>query len=96
MTLKEFKDSLSNSQPDPGTNDYLKALWYDGKDDWEKAHNIVQDIETSDAAHIHAYLHRKEGDLGNASYWYHRAHRKLPKNSLKVEWEDMVTEYLQN
>ena len=94
MTLSEFKDSLPNTDPDPGLSDYLKALWYDGKNDWEKAHNIVQDIETPEAAHIHAYLHRKEGDLENASYWYHRANRKMPKNSLHEEWEEIIKEYL--
>lgn len=94
MTLNEFKDSLSDNHPDPGMNNYLKALWYDGKNDWEMAHTLVQDLETTEAAHIHAYLHRKEGDLGNASYWYHRAHRKLPKNSLKEEWDEIVREYL--
>ena len=94
MTLTEFKDTLSNTNPDPGLNDYLKALWYDAKNDWETAHSIVQDIETTGAAHIHAYLHRKEGDLGNASYWYHRAHRKLPNNTLHEEWEEIVEEYL--
>jgi hypothetical protein len=94
MTLKEFKDSLVNDKPNTGINDYLKAMWYDGKNNWEMAHTIVQDIESPEAAYIHAYLHRKEGDLGNASYWYHRAHRKLPKNSLQEEWEEIVQLFL--
>ncbi len=95
MTLKDFKNTLSQDKPDLKWNDYLKALWYDGKKDWEAAHTIVQDIETTEAAHIHAYLHRKEGDVGNASYWYNRAHQKLPKNSLEEEWGEIVEHFLQ-
>jgi hypothetical protein len=96
MTLKEFKDSLLADKPSPEISDYLKAMWYDGKNNWEVAHTIVQDIETLEAAHIHAYLHRKEGDLGNASYWYQRAHRNFPKSSLQEEWEEIVKLFLKN
>jgi hypothetical protein len=94
MTLQEFKNSLHEKLPPPELNDLLKALWYDGKEDWEKSHNIVQDINSKDAAWIHAYLHRKEGDLGNASYWYHRAGKNLPSTSLNEEWESIVQAFL--
>ena len=90
MTLEQFKESLSESTPPTSLNLLLKALWFDGRDNWEHAHAIVQDIHSADASWIHAYLHRKEGDLGNASYWYHRANRKLPTTSLHEEWSDLV------
>jgi hypothetical protein len=90
MTLKEFKESLSQEIRPPGISEYLKALWYDAKEDWEKAHTIIQDIEDKTAAWIHAYLHRKEGDIPNADYWYNRAGRKRPSLTLQEEWESIV------
>ncbi|MDB5198481.1 MAG: hypothetical protein JWO92_444 [Chitinophagaceae bacterium] len=75
MNLLSFKQSLINSEPPQGSV-YLKALWYDAKADWDKAHKLIQDIEDENAAWIHAYLHRKEGDISNADYWYRRAGKK--------------------
>jgi len=92
MTLKEFKESLSEKTTTPGMSEYPKALWYDAKVDWEKAHTIIQDIEDKTAAWIHAYLHRKEGDIPNADYWYNRAGRKRPSLALQEEWESIVKE----
>lgn len=94
MTLEEFKSSLKNSAPPEGLTPLLEALWYEGKNDWEMAHNIAQDINSNDGSWIHAYLHRKEGDLGNASYWYSRAGRRMPEVSLEKEWEEIVRELL--
>jgi hypothetical protein len=68
MTYDEFKSSLKNSAPPEKISGLLKSLWYDGKGDWEKSHEIAQDINTTDGSLIHAYLHRKEGDSGNAMY----------------------------
>ena len=93
MTFEEFRNSLSQTNP-PTVNELLKALWFEGKGDWESAHNIAQDIPNNDGSWIHAYLHRVEGDLGNASYWYSRANRKMPSSSLKDEWNAMVKELL--
>lgn len=90
MTFAEFNDSLNQSEPPKQVSALLRALWHDGKGDWHKAHTIVQDIESSDAAAIHAYLHRKEGDRGNASYWYHRAGRDMHKGTLEEEWRELV------
>lgn len=94
MTFQEFNTSLSASQPQAELPDLLKALWFDAKGDWGKAHNIAQ--ETNDAAHclLHAYLHRKEGDIWNADYWYRRANRKRPASTLDEEWEQLVKEWL--
>jgi hypothetical protein len=94
MTLKEFKESLSQKTAPTGISEYLSALWYDAKGDWEKSHTIIQDIENKTAAWIHAYLHRKEGDKWNADYWYNRAGRKRPVVSLEQEWEAIAEELL--
>ena len=97
MTFKEFQESLIQDTATPGMSEYLKALWYDAKGDWVKAHTIIQDIEDlpagrqgKTAAWIHAYLHRKEGDINNADYWYNRAGRKRPSLTLQEEWESIV------
>ncbi|TAL44827.1 MAG: hypothetical protein EPN92_08230 [Chitinophagaceae bacterium] len=94
MTLEQYKESLSSASAPSTVSDYLKALWYDAKGDWEKAHNIIQGIEDNNAAWIHAYLHRKEGDTWNADYWYNRAGRKRPSVSLEEEWEQIVKSLL--
>jgi hypothetical protein len=94
MTFEEFKDSLSAESPPDGINDVLKSLWYDANDDWEKAHSIAQDIQTKDGALLHAYLHRVEGDVWNAGYWYNRAHSGRFKGSLEQEWEFLARRFL--
>lgn len=94
MNFDQFLKSLSSSQPPVSLSPYLEALWYDGKGDWEKAHTVVQDIDDRTAAWVHAYLHRKEGDIGNAGYWYNRAGRKRPDSPLSEEWEKIVKELL--
>jgi hypothetical protein len=90
MTFTEFRESLKQSSPPSQLTDTLQALWYDGKGDWEAAHNVAQEIHTREGSWIHAYLHRKEGDLGNASYWYHRANQPVSKKTLEEEWEDIT------
>src|SRR4051812_17342264 len=94
MTFEEFKSTLAQATPPNGLSEILKALWYDGKDDWNEAHNIAQEINSKEGSLIHAYLHRKEGDAGNAAYWYHRASRPVAKNSLQQEWQELVEEFL--
>ena len=96
MTLKEFKSSLAEKKPPHQLSILLQALWYDAKGDWEASHNLAQDVNTKDGSWIHAYLHRKEGDSGNASYWYHRANRNMPSYSLDQEWEDISSHFLNN
>jgi hypothetical protein len=93
MTLKDFKSTLSSSGP-PALSESLKAMWFDGKGDWEQAHNIAQDIHTLEGSWIHAYLHRKEGDAGNAAYWYSRARQPVCKTSLQEEWNSIVSALL--
>ena len=93
MTIAEFRDSLSRSSP-PSVAPALVALWHDARGDWDAAHHVAQDVEDDTGAWVHAYLHRKEGDLSNASYWYHRAHRPVQSGSLEAEWEQIVTALL--
>jgi hypothetical protein len=90
MQIEEFSKSIAAAHPPENVSPYALALWYDAKGDWEKAHTIVQDMEDKTAARIHAYLHRKEGDAGNAGYWYNKAGTKMPVCSLHNEWEEIV------
>jgi hypothetical protein len=62
------------------------ALWHDAQGDWHQAHAAVQDLETREAAWVHAYLHRKEGDDSNARYWYGRASQPVFRGTLDEEW----------
>ncbi len=94
MNLTTFKESLLNSEPPENASVYLKALWYDAKGDWDKSHKIIQDVEDKNASWIHAYLHRKECDIGNADYWYNKASKKRPTVSLEKEWEEIVNALL--
>jgi len=94
MTIQEFRGSLSNPAPPEGLAVALQALWHDARGDWSRAHQIVQDVETREAARLHAYLHRKEGDLDNARYWYRRAESTEFIGSLDAEWQALVEELL--
>jgi hypothetical protein len=94
MTKEQFNAALSQDTPDAGLSQELQSLWYDKKGDWDTAHTIAQSIQTERGSAIHAYLHREEGDLGNASYWYNRAGRERPTVALEEEWEALLTEML--
>lgn len=87
MTLAEFERTLSKSKPPAGLAPALAALWWAGKDNWDKAHEIVMEEGDKDCAWVHAYLHRLEGDLGNAGYWYRQAERPMPKRPHALEWK---------
>ena len=65
----------------------LKALELDKAGDWEGAHALSQELDNSGGAWLHAYLHRKEGDLGNAAYWYARAGKPVAGDTLEEEWQ---------
>jgi hypothetical protein len=94
MTLDQFKESLKKSFPPEGSSVFLRSLWHDGKGDWDQAHGLVDSLSGADAAHVHAYLHRKEGDFSNADYWYHKAGQNRPTYSLEKEWEFLVSDFL--
>lgn len=95
MTPEEFLKTIKEKNPPAGLEPLLLALWYEAKGDWEKCHTIVQDIDTKEAARIHAYLHRKEGDLWNADYWYRRANAQQPEVSLQEELDQLIKRHLQ-
>ncbi len=95
MTLAEFKISLSQPQPPAESNRYLQALWQAAKGDWDTAHRIVQAMNDNTAAWIHAYLHRQEGDLGNAAYWYSHAGKPRSTKPLQEEWEEITRVWLE-
>ena len=94
MTRQEFHDSLSNQAPPRNLTLALAALWWDAKGDWTKAHESAQEDNGSDGAWVHAYLHRKEGDLSNAAYWYQRAQRPVAHGSLPEEWNEISASLL--
>lgn len=89
-----FLDSLQFDEAPLHLSSYARALWYDAKGNWEKAHEIVQEIPGTKAAKIHAYLHRKERDLFNADYWYEKAGTCRSNVSLQKEWENLVDDFL--
>ena len=95
MNLDELINSLHRGGPPAELTPYLAAMWWEKRGDWERAHQIVQDIETETAALIHAYLHRREGDDPNARYWYSRAGRAFPGGiELDDEWRTLTIELL--
>jgi len=95
MDLNEFKASLSQPTPPDGLSLSLLALWHDAKADWDSAHELAQQDASPEAAWVHAYLHRKEGDQNNAAYWYSRsAGKSVCRLSLDEEWEEIVTALL--
>ena len=89
MTVDEFRATVSSATP-PSVPPLLLALWHDARGDWKKAHELAQDVDDESGAWVHAYLHRKEGDLSNASYWYRRASLPIATDSLDAEWARIV------
>ncbi len=89
-----FRESISQAAPPSGTTGPLVGLWWARKGDWDKAHKIVQDDDSRDAAWVHAYLHRVEGDLPNAGYWYRTAGKPVATNTLDAEWDAIANDLL--
>jgi hypothetical protein len=94
MTFAEFERSLSAAQPPAGLAPVLVALWHDAKGDWTAAHEAAQTVDGPEGAWVHAYLHRKEGDAGNAAYWYRRAGQPVPSEALEAEWRRIAAALL--
>ncbi len=92
--LEAFKETLTADRPPGAASIYLQALWYDGKGDWNGSHELIQDLPDKNASWIHAYLHRKEGDIWNADYWYRKAGKKRPAVTLEEEWAQLVQAFL--
>jgi hypothetical protein len=93
-TFEQFSQSLETSTAPAHLSEPLQALWHGKKGDWEKAHQIVQNLSTPEAAWVHAWLHRQEGDNSNAAYWYAQAGKKASSKGLEAEWEHMVRNLL--
>ncbi len=87
MDLAAFRISLTAAEPPSPLSHALRALWLDAKGDWDGAHDAAQADEGAAGDWVHAYLHRKEGDLGNAAYWYRRAKKSVCRTSLDQEWQ---------
>jgi hypothetical protein len=94
MDLKAFRDSLSESSAPATLSSALLGLWLDANGDWDGAHRAVQSESSGDATWVHAYLHRKEGDLSNAAHWYTKTGRSASVVSLDQEWESIATSVL--
>jgi hypothetical protein len=94
VKVADFNASLSGASPASQFDAPLAALWWAAKGDWDQAHKIVQDEETSGAAWVHAYLHRVEGDLSNAAYWYRTAKKPQASGSLEAEWKSIASALL--
>ena len=94
MNFDEFIKSVDDEGPPPDLCGTLNSLWWDKKGDWDTAHAIAQEIPTVQGSAVHAYLHREEGVLWNADYWYSRAGRVRPEVPLDEEWRQLVEEML--
>ncbi len=93
--MADFKASLSRAAPAPDLDAPLAALWWAAKGNWDQAHEIAQDEATADGAWVHAYLHRVEGDPGNAGYWYRQAGKPVAAGSFETEWEAITSALLE-
>jgi hypothetical protein len=94
MTLNEFKRTVAAAAPPAKISPALRALWHDARGDWEAAHDTAQSVDDDRGAWVHAYLHRKEGDAANAAYWYRRAGKSVPTDSLDEEWDRIASALL--
>ncbi len=94
MKFDDYLASLEKKRPGPGWSNALQALWHEARNDWHKAHELVQDNSPA-SCWVHAYLHRKEGDLSNARYWYDRAGQPEYEGDFSDEW-NAIAERLVN
>ncbi|MBA3440714.1 MAG: hypothetical protein H0T92_12675 [Pyrinomonadaceae bacterium] len=94
MDLQAFRRLFKSTPPPAGLSLALEALWYDARGKWNKAHELVQAQDDGIGAWVHAYLHRKEGDMSNAAYWYRRAGEPVAQAPLVTEWKEMVERLL--
>lgn len=96
MTLSDFQKSLSDPQPPSGLSVPLRGLWYAAKGEWDKAHKTVQDENSPESAWVHAHLHKQEGDISNAGYWYAKSPRNTSRLTLEEEWKQIADTLLKN
>jgi hypothetical protein len=96
MDMNSFRSSLEDAQPPAGISLALQALWWDAKGGWDRSHELAQQRDDAAGMRVHAYLHRKEGDQGNAAYWYRRCRIAPFTGSLEQEWEALVEQFLRD
>jgi hypothetical protein len=96
MDMETFRASLKAAEPPSNLSDALRALWLDARGNWEGAHDSAQADEGGLGDWVHAYLHRKEGDAGNAAYWYQRARKPTCTTPLDEEWAAIADALLKN
>ena len=94
MTYDEFFLSIETGELPHALPLYIQALWYDAKNNWAKAHSLIDSLDDRNSSWVHAYLHRKEGEISNADYWYGRAHKQRPAENLQEEWKSIVLQLL--
>ena len=94
MTVDELLAAATAHEPPAELEPLLRALWVEARGEWDKAHQIAQEDDSREAAWIHAYLHRKEGDSGNAAYWYRRAGRSEEQGNFEDEWRLIASDLL--
>ncbi len=94
MDVAALRASLARPEPPAGVGPCVRALWYAAKGDWDRAHGIAQAENGPHGAWVHAHLHRIEGDLDNAGYWYRRAGRPVSSEPLEAEWDAMAAALL--
>ena len=90
MTFETFQSTLADPAPPAGLDPLVEAMWRDAKGEWDAAHRLAQAHDDADGAWVHAYLHRVEGDLANAGYWYRRAGKPASQEPLRDEWTTIV------
>ena len=83
--INAFVASLDHDEPAPLSTPMLRAVWHGLRGDWDKAHELAQAQDDEEGAWVHAWLHRIEGDLGNAAYWYRRARRPARRDDTRDE-----------
>lgn len=94
MDIVAFRESVKTGDLPEEVGLALQSLYMDGQGDWEAAHGLIDHRRDPDSSRVHAYLHRKEGDLANADFWYNRAGESRPDISLEEEWEELVERFL--
>jgi len=94
ITVQTLRGSTAQAAPPPGLPPLVTALWWEAKGDWSRAHEIAQDVHGRAGAWVHAYLHRREGDEGNAGYWYRQAGRPHCTLPLDQEWDEIAAALL--
>jgi hypothetical protein len=90
ISFEAFRATLEDATPPAGVSPALAAMWHEAKGEWDAAHRLAQDEDDAAGAWVHAYLHRVEGDLSNAGYWYRRAGKPASEQPLRDEWTTIV------